>query len=97
MRLNYATTFSIQNPDIPRAGSVEATHGGAAGQVKTPTGVFAQETSISLALQRFDENCSARIFRSTNKRQRNKPALNQRDDGRSPFLAADQWTDALSL
>ena len=89
------------------AGQSEARRG-PAGRVGTPACLFAQESTVPVALE---DNCSERFFGSTNNEFLCKPmgeesprlrcgssAVYPRDDGRSSFLAADQWTDAyLSL
>ena len=65
----------------------------------SPTERFAQGT-ISRTLQGIENTCPERLSRSTNKRNRiqtdgeTQRALDAPDDGRSSFLAADQWTDA---
>ena len=55
MKHVFAKTCRIQNPAIPRAGRVGATHGGAAGrdedgQDGTPTDRFAQNTTVPRTL-----------------------------------------------
>ena len=65
----------IQNPDIPRAGPGGAAHGGAAGrsgagQSGTPTGRFAQETTVPSAPQGFqgiERNCPEQLPGRTDK------------------------------
>ena len=55
-------TCRVQNPVIPQAGRGGAAHGGAAGpgragQDGTPTGRFAQETTVPLARQCIEDTC----------------------------------------
>ena len=64
-------TSRIQKPDIPRAGRGRTAHGGAAGrgeagQDGSPTNRFAKELIVSVALSSIVQNCSERLFRSTN-------------------------------
>ena len=56
--LSCVTASRIQNPDIPRAGRDVAAHGGTAwrggdGQDGTPTGLFAQETTVPFTFQKI--------------------------------------------
>ena len=60
-----AKNSRIQNPDIPRALRSRAAHGraagqGGAGQDRTPTGRFAQETTGPLAPQGIEVSSEAR-------------------------------------
>ena len=63
-------TCRIQNPDTPRVGSGGARRGGWAGRARqdwTPTGLFAQDTTVPRALQGIEDNCPEQLFGSTNK------------------------------
>ena len=71
-RSHNCRTFRIQNPDIPLADRFGAAQSGAAGrggtgQDRTPTGRFAQDTTVPLAPQGIEDNCPERLLGSTNK------------------------------
>ena len=71
--LDSTNTCRVQAPDIPWAGRGGAAPGGAtglgwAGQDGTPTGRFAQEATVPVALQGIENNCPECLFGSTNKR-----------------------------
>ena len=64
-----------KKPDIPRAGRGGKAHGRAAGQVgagqgRTPTGRFAQETTAAFALKGIRDNCSECVIGSTDNLKR---------------------------
>ena len=72
-KITFGITCRAQNPGILRAGRDEVAHGGTAGrggdgQDRTPTGRFAQETTVLLAFPNIEENCFERFSGSTNKR-----------------------------
>ena len=102
----YAALHDLSHPPVEsetrayhgRVGSGRRTAGlwGGVGRVGTPAGVSAQETTDTLAVQGFDDNCPERLFGSTNK---GNPLCKPTEEQiHSSFLAADQCADAfLSL
>ena len=98
-------TCRIQNTDIRRAGRFGAAQSGAAGrggtrQDRTPTGRFAQDTTVPLAPLSFENNCPERSSEARTKEILRKPMEEQnkrltptsstvynQDDGRSSIRA----------